>query len=138
MLFRSGSTLALRFKVMKQGMVVGCVGMFVFACAEAVVMWVDASFLYYEISALPMLLFSGMIFSSANTLSMEEGRAEAGTASAILSVVKYVFAAVVSPLVGLGNMLHSTAIAFVVITLIALVLAWFAWRLAPLADMVRK
>ncbi|MEZ3599385.1 MAG: hypothetical protein K1V81_09880 [Paramuribaculum sp.] len=68
----------------------------------------------------------------------EEGRAEAGTASAILSVVKYVFAAVVSPLVGLGNMLHSTAIAFVVITLIALVLAWFAWRLSPLADMVRK
>lgn len=133
-----GSTLALRFKVMKQGMVVGCVGMFVFACAEAVVMWIDAPFLYYEIFAAPMLLFSGMIFSSANTLSMEEGRAEAGTASAILSVVKYVFAAVVSPLVGLGNMLHSTAIAFVVITLIALVLAWFAWRLAPLADMVRK
>lgn len=133
-----GSTLALRFRVMKQGMVVGCVGMFVFACAEAVVMWVDAPFLYYEIFAAPMLLFSGMIFSTANTLSMEEGRAEAGTASAILSVVKYVFAAVVSPLVGLGNMLHSAAIAFVVVTLIALVLAWFAWRLAPLADMVRK
>lgn len=132
-----GSSLALRFKVMKQGMVVGCVGMFVFAVAEAVVMWNEASFLLYELCAVPMLLFSGMIFSSANTLSMEVGRQEAGTASAILSVVKYAFAAVVSPLVGLGNMFHSTAIAFVAVTSIALVLAWKASRLTSLAEMER-
>ncbi len=133
-----GSSLALRFKVMKQGMVVGCVGMFVFAVAEAVVMWHEAPFMFYELCAVPMLLFSGMIFSSANTLSMEVGRQEAGTASAILSVVKYAFAAVVSPLVGLGNMFHSAAIAFVVITSVALVLAWKAYRLPALADMERK
>ncbi|MDE6843834.1 MAG: multidrug effflux MFS transporter, partial [Muribaculaceae bacterium] len=132
-----GSSLALRFKVMKQGMVVGCVGMFVFAVAEAVVMWNEASFLLYELCAVPMLLFSGMIFSSANTLSMEVGREEAGTASAILSVVKYAFAAVVSPLVGLGNMFHSTAIAFVAVTSIALVLSWKASRLTSLAEMER-
>lgn len=132
-----GSSLALRFKVMKQGMVVGCVGMFVFAVAEAVVMWNEASFLLYELCAVPMLLFSGMIFSSANTLSMEVGRQEAGTASAILSVVKYAFAAVVSPLVGLGNMFHSTAIAFVAVTSIALVLSWKASRLTSLAEMER-
>ncbi|MDE6299006.1 MAG: multidrug effflux MFS transporter [Muribaculaceae bacterium] len=132
-----GSTLALRFKVMKQGMVVGCIGMFIFAVAEAIVMWGEASFVWYEIFAVPMLLFSGMIFSSANTLSMEVGRSEAGTASAILSVVKYAFAAVVSPLVGLGNMFHSTAIAFVAITAIALLLAWKASRLPSLADMER-
>lgn len=133
-----GSALAPRFKVMKQAMVVGCVGMFVFAVAEAVVMWYEAPFALYELFAVPMLLFSGMIFSSANTLSMEVGREEAGTASAILSVVKYAFAAVVSPLVGLGNIFHSTSIAFVAVTALALVLAWRAYRLAPLADMERK
>ncbi|MDE6226281.1 MAG: multidrug effflux MFS transporter [Muribaculaceae bacterium] len=132
-----GSTLALRFKVMKQGLVVGCIGMFIFAVAEAIVMWGQGTFVWYEIFAVPMLLFSGMIFSSANTLSMEVGRSEAGTASAILSVVKYAFAAVVSPLVGLGNMFHSTAIAFVVVTAIALILAWKASRLPSLADMER-
>lgn len=133
-----GASLAPKFKVMKQAMVVGCVGMFVFAVAEAFVMWHEAPFYLYEIFALPMLLFSGMIFSSANTLSMEVGREEAGTASAILSVVKYVFAAIVSPLVGLGNMFHSTAIAFVAVTTLALVLAWFAYRLPALTDMERK
>ncbi|MDE7475140.1 MAG: MFS transporter, partial [Duncaniella sp.] len=132
-----GSSLVLKFKVMKQGMVVGCIGMFVFAVAEAIVMWNEASFLLYELCAVPMLMFSGMIFSSANTLSMEVGRDEAGTASAILSVVKYAFAAVVSPLVGLGNMFHSAAIAFVAVTSIALILAWKASRLTSLADMER-
>lgn len=132
-----GSSLALKFKVLKQGMVVGCLGMFVFAVAEAFVMWNEAPFIYYEICAVPMLLFSGMIFSSANTLSMEVGRSEAGTASAILSVVKYAFAAVVSPLVGLGNMFHSASIAFVAITTVSLILAWKAYRLPALADMTR-
>ena len=132
-----GSALAPRFKVMKQGMIAGCIGMFLFAVAEAIVMWTEASFLLYEIFAVPMLLFAGMIFSSANTLSMEVGREEAGTASAILSVVKYAFAAVVSPLVGLGNMFHSASIAFVVITTIALILAWKASHLTALTDMQR-
>ncbi|MDE5774227.1 MAG: multidrug effflux MFS transporter [Muribaculaceae bacterium] len=132
-----GSTLAVRFKVMKQSLVVGCIGMFVFAVADACVIWSEGSFLWYELFALPMLLFSGMIFSSANTLSMEVGRAEAGTASAILSVVKYAFAAVVSPLVGLGNMFHSTAIAYVAVTFVALLLAWKAYHLTSLPDMTR-
>ena len=132
-----GSTLALRFRVMKQGMVVGCVGMFLFACGEAVVMWHGASFLFYELCAVPMLMFSGMIFSSSNTLSMDVARQEAGTASAILSVVKYAFAAVVTPLVGLGDIMRSSSVVFVAVTAVALVLAWLAYRLKPLPDMVR-
>ncbi len=133
-----GSTLAVKLKSMKQAMIIGCVGMFVFAVAESVVMWHEAPFYLYELFAVPMLLFSGMIFSSSNTLSMEVGREEAGTASAILSVVKYAFAAVVSPLVGLGDMFHSAAIAFVVITSIALILAFFASRLTPLSALTRQ
>ena len=117
---------------------VGCVGMFIFAVADAVVIWNEMAFVWYEVFAVPMLLFSGMIFASANTLSMEVGRSEAGTASAILNVMKYAFAAVVSPLVGLGNMFHSTAIAYVAVTVISLILAWKAYRLTPLADMTKS
>ncbi len=133
-----GSSLALKFKSIKQAMVVGCLGMFVFAVADAISMWSGTSFLLYEIFAVPMLTCAGMIFSSSNTLSMEVGRTEAGTASAILSVVKYVFAAVVSPLVGIGNISHSAAIAYIAITAMSVVLAWQARRLPVLADMERK
>lgn len=133
-----GSTLAMKFKVMKQGMIVGCIGIFVLAVAEAWIMYHADHFLYYELAAIPMLLFSGMIFSSSNTLAMEVGRDEAGTASAILSIVKYVLAALVAPLVGLGNLMHSTAWVFVACALVALLLAIPAVRLAPLPDMVKK
>lgn len=136
-LMGGGSVLVLKFRVLKQGMVVGCIGMFLFAVADAVVLLADGGFLWYEIFAVPMLGFSGMIFSSANTLSMEVGHSEAGTASAILSIVKYVFAAVVAPLVGLGDIMHSTALTYVIVTSLAVALAIFAWRLKPLSDMVR-
>ncbi len=133
-----GSTLVLRFKVLKKGLVVGCLGLFLFAIIDGIMIWNEARFLLYEVCAIPMLLCAGMIFSSANSLSMEEGHQDAGTASAILSVVKYAFAAVITPLVGLGNMFHSTAIAYVGITAVAAALALIAKRLPPLPDMVRN
>ncbi|MDE6802393.1 MAG: multidrug effflux MFS transporter [Muribaculaceae bacterium] len=133
-----GSTLAMKFKVMKQGLVVGCVGIFVLAVAEAFVMYHSLGFLLYELAAVPMLFFSGMIFSSANTLAMEVGRNEAGTSSAILSLVKYVMAGIAAPLVGLGDLMHSSAIVFVGCAVIALLLALPAYRIAPLQDMIKK
>ncbi|MDE5608406.1 MAG: multidrug effflux MFS transporter [Muribaculaceae bacterium] len=133
-----GSALAMKFKVMKQGLVVGCVGIFVLAVAEAFIMYHSLGFILYEIAAVPMLLFSGMIFSSANTLAMEVGRSEAGTSSAILSLVKYIMAGIAAPLVGLGNLMHSSAIVFVGCAVIALVLAIPAYKLSPLQDMIKK
>lgn len=133
-----GSTLAMKFKAIKQGMITGCMGIFVLAVIEAWIMYHADRFLYYELAAVPMLLFSGMIFSSANTLAMEVGRNEAGTASAILSVVKYLLAALVAPLAGLGNLMHSSAWIFVACAVAALLLAIPARRLTPLSDMVRK
>ncbi|MCM1067395.1 MAG: multidrug effflux MFS transporter [Muribaculaceae bacterium] len=133
-----GSTLVMRFKVLKQGLVAGTALMCLFAILQAAVMYTGRGIVLYELMAVPMLLGSGMVFASANSLSMEVGRSDAGTASAILNVVKYIFAAIVAPLVGIGNILHSTAIAFAVIALIALVLAAIAHRLTPLAAMVKK
>lgn len=137
LLMGAGSMIVLKFRVLKQGMVAGCIGMFLFAVAGAAALWSGAGFLWYEIFAAPMLGFSGMIFSSANTLSMEVGHAEAGTASAVLSIVKYAFAAVVAPLVGIGDIMRSTAVMYVAVSTVAVVLAVFAWRMKPLPDMVR-
>lgn len=133
-----GAAVAPRFHIEKQAMVTGVLGMFLFSLALAAQMWFDWPFFLYELIALPMLFFLGLIFSSSNTLAMDVGRSEAGTSSAILGVVKYILAAIVSPLCGIGNMLHSTALTMVATALIALFFAILAYRLAPLADMVRK
>lgn len=133
-----GSTLVMKFKVLKKGMVTGTVIMSLFMIAEAAVLYLDGGVIWFELAAIPMLLGGGMLFSSANSLSMEVGRGDAGTSSAILNVVKYIFAAVVAPLVGLGDIMHSTAICLVGIALISVVFVIAAARLKPLATMVKS
>ncbi len=133
-----GSTLVMKFRVLKQGLIAGTVIMSIFAVVEAAVMYFALPFGWYEAAVVPMLVGCGMVFSADNSLGMEEGKADAGTASAILDVVKYIFAATVAPLVGLGDMLHSSAICFTAVAVIALLLAIPAYRLKPLTDMVKK
>lgn len=133
----AGAMLAPRFRIMKQAMVVGTVGMFLLSLGMAAVMWYELPFWAYELVAVPLVLCLGMIFSSANTLAMDVGRADAGTSSAILGVVKYILAAIVSPLCGLGNLMHSSAVVIVVTAAIALLFAFLAYRLSPLSDMVK-
>lgn len=133
-----GSTLVMRFKVLKRGLVTGTVVMSVFAVCEAVVMYRGMSFAIYELMAVPMLLGSGMVFASANGLGMDEGRADAGTAGAILNVVKYIFAAVVAPLVAIGDILHSSAWCFGAIAVTALLLVIPAIRMRPIASMIKS
>lgn len=133
----AGAMLAPRFRIMKQAMVVGTVGMFLLSLGMAAVMWYELPFWAYELVAVPLVLCLGMIFSSANTLAMGVGRADAGTSSAILGVVKYILAAIVSPLCGLGNLMHSSAVVVIVTAAIALLFAFLAYRLSPLSDMVK-
>lgn len=60
---------------------------------------------------------------------MNEGKAGAGGASAIIGIAGYIFGAIVSPLVGLGDIMHSTAIVFIAVAAIVLVCALFSRRL---------
>lgn len=133
-----GSALVVRFKVLKQGLVVGTVIMSLFAIIEGFVMYHEMHFLWYELAVIPMLVGGGMLFSSANSLGMEEGQADAGTAGAILNVVKYIFAAIVAPLVGIGNILHSSAWCFVALAVLALAFTVPAYMMKPLQSMIKK
>lgn len=127
-----GSMVALKFKVLKNAAMWGAVGLMLFALAEAAVLWLlPHTFLAFELLLLPMLFCLGMIFTVGNTLAMNEGRQTAGDASALLGIGGYMFGAIVSPLVGKGDILHSTAIALVTLSIITLVAAIFSTRLAP-------
>ncbi len=117
----AGSMLIARLADIRHGLLAGGVIMCAGALAEAIVLWLDCGIVAYEIAMVPMLFGSGMVFSTSNTLSMEEGRSDAGSASAILNVAKYIFAAIVIPLVGLGDIMHSTALVFVAVALLSAV-----------------
>lgn len=124
-----GAMLALRFRILKRAALAGGIGLAVAVATETVLMTTVDSFWAYELPLLPILFCLGMIFTVSNTLAMNEGRRDAGGASALLGMAGYVVGAIVSPLVGLGDILHSTAIVFAVVAVMVLVSAYMSARL---------
>ena len=126
----AGSMLALKFKPFKKAAYTGAVVMAVGVLAEAVALYCIHSILIYEIFSIVMLFGLGLIFTTANTLAMNEGRESAGEASALLGIIGYVVGAAVSPIVGIGNVLHSTAITYVLLGIVVFAFALASRRLA--------
>lgn len=124
-----GSMMALKFKELKTAAHYATFIVVISVAAQAVILWYVHDFWAFEACLLPMLIGMGMIFTASNTLAMNEGRSHAGEASAILGLAGYVVGAIVSPLVGLGNILHSTAIVFIVLAATVLLLNVFTYRL---------
>ena len=127
----AGSVIALKFKVLKDAAWVGGWVLMISTVVEALALFLVHDFWAYEIGMLPLIFSLGMIFTVGNTLAMNEGRSNAGAASAILGIGGYVFGAAVSPLVGIGDILHSTAVVYLVMALLTLICSYGTRRLAP-------
>lgn len=74
----------------------------------------------YELLLLTVLFMMGMTFTTSTALAMECERDNAGTASALFGAVCFSFGGIVSPLVGIGNILVSTGVIFVICSLCSL------------------
>lgn len=127
----AGSIIALRFKVLKDAAWVGGWVLMISTVVEALALFLVHDFWAFEVGMLPVIFSLGMIFTVGNTLAMNEGRSNAGAASAILGIGGYVFGAAVSPLVGIGDILHSTAVVFIVMAFLTLICSYGTRRLAP-------
>lgn len=126
-----GSMAALKFKRLRNAGVAGAWGVLPIVAVMAWALWSVHSFVLYEVLNCLMLLCTGLIFTMANSLSMDEGRADAGRASAILGFVGYALGAVAAPLVGVGDILHSTAIVLAVCGVGTWVFGLLSARIAP-------
>lgn len=124
-----GSTLALKFRPLKRASFVGSLLVLASIVALTIVLCSGKDFWVMEILFAPMLLGLGMNFTVGNTLAMNEGRANAGGASAVIGLIGYIFGAVVAPLVGLGNVLHSTAVTLLILSFLLLLFATLSRRL---------
>lgn len=130
----AGSMLALRFHPLKKAAVTGAGLLAAGIAAQAISLWHIHSLWMFETCMCVSLLGLGLIFSTTNTLAMNEGREHAGEASAVLGVAGYAVGAVVSPLVGIGNILHSTAIVFVALAVLTGAFALLTRRMPPDLD----
>ena len=123
--------IALKFKPLKKAAYVGALIMLAGVAGEATALYLIRSIWVYEAGMVVILFGLGLIFTTSNTLAMNEGRARAGEASSILGVSGYIVGAIVSPLVGLGNVLHSTALVYIALALLVILFATASRRLAP-------
>ena len=130
----AGSMLALKFHPLKRAAAVGAVVVLVGMGGQAVALVTVHSIWLFEALMVVALFGLGLIFSTTNTLAMNEGRQRAGEASAILGVAGYVVGAIVSPLVGLGDMLRSTAIVYIILAVLIFISSRASAALAPDLD----
>lgn len=126
--------ISLKFKPLKKAVAIAAVILAVAVTGQETALWTIHNFWVYEVFAVVMLFALGMIFRVSNTLAMNEGRQRAGEASAILGVAGYAVGAIVAPLVGLGNVFHSTAIVFVALMVCIVTMSVLSSRLAPDLD----
>ncbi len=132
-----GAMTALKFDILKKAAFIGGWTLMLFTAVEMGVLFFIDDFWAYEFVLLPMLFSLGMIFTVGNTLAMNEGRTNAGGASALVGLSGYIFGATVAPLVGIGNILHSTAIVFGIMASMTLALAYATKRISPDPDMIK-
>lgn len=125
-----GASIALKFKPLKKAAVVAAWGLAIIIGLQYFCFYKVNNVWVYDALNLPMLFCLGMIFTVGNTLAMNEGRQCAGDASAVIGFVGYLFGAAVSPLVGIGDILHSTPLCMSILTLIVLASA-HASRVLP-------
>lgn len=119
----AGASFALHFKPLKRAAIIPAWCLAAVVAAQWIAFYHIDNVWVYDALNIPMLFCLGMIFTVGNTLAMNEGRQYAGDASALIGLASYLFGAVVSPLVGLGDILHSTPLCMAVLTAVVLVSA---------------
>lgn len=117
---------SVKFRRPENGTLIGCMGMLVCSVLECAALSLGCSFWVYELLLLAVLFMMGMTFTTSTALAMECERTNAGTASALLGAVSFSFGGIVSPLVGIGNILVSTGIIFVICSVCSLAGILFA------------
>ena len=75
-----------------------------------------------ELSFFLLLVGFGYILTSAVTLAMKTEKEKAGSASALIGFFPYFFGGLVSPLVGIGNFMYSSAVSILVCSVISYML----------------
>ncbi len=121
-----GAALSVKFKKQESCVRLSCSGMLCFAVLTAILLPAGITVWTLEALLLCLLFSMGMTFTAATTLAMDCARRQAGAASALLGAGGFLAGSIVSPLVGMGNMLISTGIVFVVCALCSAACAFWA------------
>lgn len=120
------STVAVKLPTMKDALHIGSSGMLWLSFAWLAALSQGCSFWIYETLVFALLSMAGITFTASNTLAMECERENAGVASALLGTAGFAVGGIMSPLVGLGNILFSTGMLFIFSSFLVLLCTHYA------------
>lgn len=115
-----GSALSMRFKTMQKASLFGTWGMLAAAAGMLAFNLTLKSFWSYEAVTWLMLLAMGFVFTGATTVAMDKGREYIGVASATVGASGFIMGGLVSPLVGIGDVLVACPVVCLSCALMAL------------------
>lgn len=124
-----GSTISLKFSSMTRAAIVGTTIVAIAAILQIPCYRLFGFFPIYEGLTLAMLIGVGFILTSSTTLAMDEGRQYAGSASAIFGATGFFFGGIVSPLVGMGDIMMTTLVLCAICAVFSLTFAFTGNRL---------
>ena len=113
------TALAPRFRSMEKALGTGSDCMLLVSILLCGALFLGCNFWIYEILLFLLLSMTGMSFTASNALAMESEHGNAGIASALLGTAGYAFGGIVPPLVGLGEMMSTTGIMFILFSALA-------------------
>lgn len=105
-----GSLSITKFKTTKEGLLIGIKGFITMSVITVMALCVANSIVIIEIAFLCFLFFLGIIIPTSTTLALDLEKQNSGNASAIIGFLTFVSGGIISPLTGLGNIVHSTSV----------------------------
>lgn len=120
------ATYASRFVHPEKALYRGSLGMVIVSFFLMIALCLDCNFWIYEILLIGLLSMIGLTFTSSNTLALDCERSNAGIASALLGALGFAFGGIVSPIVGLGNIMVTTGITFFIGSVFSLSFTYMA------------
>ena len=122
-----GSRAATFFREQK-ALLIGATALFILGSIFSVVLVLEGSLVLFETIIFMLMIALGIILPTTSSLGLNLERKNSGTASAILGFLPFLTGSIVSPLVGLGNILHSTALVVFISCLLSLLFSIMAIR----------
>ncbi|MDO5296697.1 MAG: multidrug effflux MFS transporter [bacterium] len=123
-----GAAMSMRFQRSQDCVKYSCAGMIVSSLAVALGMYWGCSLWLYETLITLACFTMGMTFTASTALALECVRDLAGTGAAVQGSSGYILGGLVAPLIGLGNIMLSTAAVFAGAALLSSIFAYCAHR----------
>lgn len=115
-----GSLAVSHFRDADSALRIGVKGFCVVSLLVGIVFMTASSVWAVEVSLFVYLVFLGLILPSSTAIALDLERSNSGNASALLGFLMFLFGGVISPLTGLGDILITTPVLFIICSISAL------------------